>query len=63
MRGFGGVARRADLRLGALALGDVAVDQHEAAVRHRVAADLDDPAVRAGSLEAQFLVDRVRAGG
>ena len=32
------------------------VDQHEAAVRHRVAADLDYLPIRAGSFEAQFLV-------
>ena len=39
---LGGVARRADLGLGTLALGDVAVDQHNTAARYRVAAHLDD---------------------
>ena len=48
---LGGVARRADLGLGALALGDVRVDQDEAAVRYGVAADLDNPPVRAGAFE------------
>jgi hypothetical protein len=45
-----------DLGLAALALGYIAVDEHEPAVRHRIAADFDDPAIRARSLEAQFLV-------
>ena len=54
--GFGGVAGRADLGLRPLALGDVAVDQHEAAIGHRVAANLDDPAIWSRALEAQFLV-------
>ena len=60
---LGGVARRADLGLRPLALGDVAVDQHEAAVRHRVAPHFDDPAVRPGALEAQFLVGVFEHGG
>ena len=50
--GFGRVARGADLRLAALALGDVGEDQHEAAVRHRVATDLDHPAIRSRALIA-----------
>src|SRR6516162_2357913 len=48
--------RRPDLRLGALALGDVGVDQHKAPGRHRVAPHLDDPTVRARALEAHFTV-------
>src|SRR5215467_3025246 len=51
-----GVARRPDLRLGALALGDVGVDQHKAPRRHRVAPHLDDPTVRARALEAHLPV-------
>ena len=46
------VASGVDLLLGPLALGDVAVDQHKAAARHGIAADLDDPAVRSRALEA-----------
>ena len=53
-RRLGGVARRADRFLGALALGDVGVDQHEAAAGHRVAAHLDDPAVGPRALEAHL---------
>ena len=52
---FGRVAGGADFRLGALAFGDVAEDQHKAAARHRVAPHLDDPAVGPGALEARFL--------
>src|SRR6516164_7200986 len=58
---FGGVASRSDLGLGSLALRDVAVDQHKAAARHRVAAHLDDTPVGPRVLEAQFLVDRLQA--
>ena len=35
-------------------LGDVAVDQHEAATRHRIAAHLDDAAVGPRAFEAHF---------
>ena len=62
-RALGGVARRADLGLGALALGDVAVDQHDPAARHRVAAHLDDPAVRARPLEPTIASRRVPTAG
>ena len=51
---LGGVSRRADGFLGALALGDVGIDQHKAAARHRVAAHLDDPAVGPRALEAHL---------
>ena len=43
--GFGSVPSGVDLGLTALALGDVAIDQDEATTRHRIAADLDDPAI------------------
>ena len=59
-RALGGVARRADLGLGALALGDVAVDQHNPAARHRVAAHLDDPAIRARPLGRPLRPDPFR---
>ncbi len=49
-RPLGGVAGGMDLGLGALALGDVAVDQHKAADRHRVVPHLDDPPIGAGAL-------------
>ena len=52
------VARGADLRLAAFALGDVGEDQHEAAVRHRVATDLDHPAIRPRALIAVGLAGR-----
>ena len=39
-----------DFRLVALALGDVGVDQHEAATRHWVVADFDHPSIRPGAL-------------
>ena len=52
--GLGGVPGGADLRLRALALGDVAVNEDKAAVRHRVPADLDDPSVRARAFKAQL---------
>src|SRR6202022_4107260 len=58
---LGGVARRADFLLSTPAFGDVAVNYHEAAARHGVAAHLDDPAVGPRVLEAQFLVDRFEA--
>jgi hypothetical protein len=44
-RRLGRVARRADLFLGALALGDVAVVDDDPAARHRVRPHLDDAAV------------------
>ena len=50
--GFGGIPSGADFGFGPLALGDVAVDQHEAAIGHRVVAHLDDPAIGAGAFEA-----------
>ena len=40
--------------LGALALGDVGIDQHEAAARYRVPAHLDDAAVGPRALEAHL---------
>ena len=52
VRGFGGVARGADLGLAALALGDVAVDQHEATFGHRIVAHFDHLPVGARALEA-----------
>src|SRR5690242_16355079 len=58
---FGGVARRTDLGLGALSLGDIAVNDHEAAIGHRIAAYLDDASIGPGVLEAQFLADRIEA--
>ena len=62
-RRFGGVAGGADLCLGALAFGDVAVDQHKAAARHRVAAHLDDPSRPAACARSAFLVGRRDAAG
>src|SRR6516225_3657287 len=59
-RSLGGVARGADLGLGALPLGDVAVDQHNPATRHRVAAHLDDPAIRARPLVRPLRPDTLR---
>src|SRR5712671_3388123 len=53
---LGGVARRADLLLGALALGDVAVDRHETAARHRIAAYLDNAPIGPHPFETQLLV-------
>ena len=47
---FRRVAGGADFGLVALALGDVGVDQHEAAARHRVVADFDHPAIWPGAL-------------
>src|SRR5215831_16163278 len=55
-RGLGGVSCGADRLLGPFALGDVGVDQHEAAARHRAAANFNDAPVRSGALEAQFPV-------
>src|SRR5215472_12138214 len=51
---LGRVPRRLDRFLGTFPLGNVCVDQHEAAARHRVPAHLDDPPVRAGALEAHL---------
>src|SRR5262249_10397423 len=41
--------------------GDIAVDDHEAAARHRVAAYLNDVPVGPGVFEAQFLAERFEA--
>src|SRR6516164_5401132 len=57
---LGGVARRADLGLGALSLGDVAVDQHNPTTRHRVVPYLDDPPIRPGALERALSADQPR---
>src|SRR5215471_7022902 len=59
-RFLGGVARCADFGLGALPLGDVAVDQHNPAARYRVAAHLDDPAIRARPLGRPLRPDLLR---
>jgi len=53
-RDFGSVARRVDPLLCPLALGDVAVDQHEAAARNRVAANLQYAPVGPRPLEPAF---------
>jgi hypothetical protein len=58
---LGGIACSADLLLGALALGHVAIDHHKAAARYRIAAHLDDPAVGPGMFEAQLLADLLEA--
>src|SRR5207245_10379128 len=50
--------RGADLLLGALAFGDVAVDRHETAARYRIAAYLDNAPIGPRALEAQLLVSR-----
>src|SRR5215472_3633014 len=52
VRCLGGIARGADFRLAAFAFGDVAVDEHHTAVRHRVVTYLDDRAIRSRALEA-----------
>src|SRR5215469_15207390 len=49
---FGGIPCLADLDLSALPLGDVAVNQHKTATRHRVTTHLDDPPVWSRALEA-----------
>src|SRR5262249_12011363 len=54
---LGGVARRADLGLGALALGDVAVNHHKATARHRVAPYFDNTPVGSDVLKARFLAE------
>jgi hypothetical protein len=54
---LGGVARGVDLGLGPLALGDVAVDQHEPAAGYGIIADLDDPAVRPGTFDRALCAD------
>ena len=59
-RRLGGVARGADRRLRPPALGDVAVDQHEAATRHGVAAHFDHRPVGARALEPQLAVGVAR---
>jgi hypothetical protein len=56
-----GVARGANGLFGVLSLRDVCVDQHEATVRHRIAADLDNAAVGPCALIAHLqpsIVDR-----
>jgi hypothetical protein len=53
-RRLGGVARGADLGLGALPLGNVAEHQDKAATRDRIATDLDDLPVRPGALEPRL---------
>src|SRR4051794_41656794 len=50
--GFGGVAGGADIRLAPLAFGDIAINQHDTAVRHWVMSDLYHGAVGAGSVAA-----------
>ena len=57
MGGFGRIASRSDLGLRSLALGDVAVNHHNAAIRHRVILNFDHCAVRAGSLKAVSIAD------
>jgi hypothetical protein len=51
---------RADLGLGALALGDVTINQYNAPARHRIAAHLDDSAVRARPLGRPLCSDPFR---
>ncbi len=58
---LGGVARRADLLLRALAFGDVAVDRHETAARYGIAAYLDNAPVGPRALEAQLLISLSKA--
>src|ERR1700730_2725202 len=53
-RRLGRVSRCANRLLGMLSLGDVAVDKHEAATGHRIAAHLDDPTVWPRPFEAHF---------
>src|SRR5215471_10603311 len=57
---FGSVARRTDLSLGALPLGDVAIDQHNPATRYRIAAHLDDPSIGARPLGRPLRTDLFR---
>ena len=45
-----------DLGLAALALGDVAVDQDEPTIGHRVAPNLDDTAIWSCAFKPQFLI-------
>src|SRR5262249_28904601 len=59
-RARGGVACVTDLSLGALPLGDLAVDQHHSAARYRIAAHLDDPAIRARPLGRPLRPDLFR---
>ena len=51
---FGSVSCQANRFLSALTLGDVGIDQHKAAVRHRVPPDLDDPAIGTRAFVAHF---------
>ena len=53
----GSVPSGADFSLRPFALGNVAVNQHNAAIRHRVVSYLDDRAIRAGPLEAIMIAD------
>src|SRR5204863_4008972 len=55
--GLSGVSCRSDLGLASLALSDVAVDENEPAIRHSVAADLDDPSIGPCALRAKLLID------
>ena len=59
---FGRVPRQANCFLGALALGDVGIDHHEATACDGIAAHLDDAAVRARTLQPQF-AGRIIQGG
>src|SRR5215471_17480717 len=60
-RGLGCVSRRSDGLLSALALGDVGINQDEAAARHGIATHLNDAAVGPRALVAHLqpgVVDR-----
>ena len=56
---LGGVAGGADFGFGALALGHVAIDQHQPAARHRIDPHLDDAPVRPGALGRPLRLDRL----
>ena len=53
-RRLGRVSRCANRLLGMLSLGDVAVNEHKATTRHRIAAHLDDAAVGPRPFDAHF---------
>jgi len=53
---LGGIPSRPDLGLRALALGNIAVDENEAAIRNRIPADLDDSPVRPRPLLTKLLI-------
>src|SRR5262249_56268102 len=55
--GCGGAWRGADRRFGSLPLGNVAVNHHNAAIRHRVVPHFNDRAIRARSLELIMFVE------